>query len=125
MDKVELIEMLIRLILVPLIMWAIQILNGYLTRKVKIEQVESILLQASNAVDLAVMETSQVFVDILKEQGDFNKDAAQEAALRARDRALEILSPAGYELLERSIGDVNAWITAQIEATVWEHKRGS
>lgn len=123
MDKVELIEMMIRMILIPLIVWVIQILNGFIVRKIKIEQVESILLQATEAVRIAVLETSQTFVDNLKEQGEFDAETAQEAAQRAKKRALEILSAAGYELLQRGVGDANAWIEAMIEATVWESKR--
>lgn len=122
MDTMKLFEMVIELLLVPILVYALTLLRGYIIRTVKIKQVESILLQAANAVELAVGETSQIFVDVLKEKGEFTEHSAQEAFTRAKARALDILGPAGQALLERSVGDASNYMEALIEAEVLRQK---
>lgn len=124
METMNLLEMVVKLVLVPLIAYALTLLRGYIMRTVKIKQVESILLQAANAVELAVGETTQVFVDVLKEKGEFTEHSAREAFTRAKARTLDILGPAGQALLERSVGDINDYMKALIEAEVLRQKEG-
>lgn len=118
MGKIELVEMVFELLLVPIFIYGLTLLRGYIIRHTKIKQVESILLQATLAVEAAVGETAQIFVDVLKERGEFTEHSAQEAFIRAKAKALDILGPAGQALLERSVGDVNLYIEALIEAEV-------
>jgi|LSQX01.1.fsa_nt_gb N-methylhydantoinase B/oxoprolinase/acetone carboxylase alpha subunit len=120
----QIFELVIQALIIPLIAYGLALLRGYIVRKVKISQVESILLQATMAVEIAVKETSQVYVDELKEQNIFDYDAQAQALKLAKNRALQILSPAGQELLERAVGDVNSYIEALIEATVNDRKKG-
>lgn len=117
-----LLELLIKLVIVPLIVYAIKVAEGYVKRLVKIKQVESILLQATEAVEAAVGEVSQTFVNTLKEKEQFTKANAQLALDMARKRALDILTPSAQQILERSVGDIGAYITAKIEAEVLKQK---
>lgn len=123
MDKVELIKLIIEMIIVPLLIWGIAIVNRRISEKVELEQTKNILHQATSIVEAVVHETSQTFVDDLKMSGDFDKDKARQALELSKQRALEIISPASYNLLEQVVGDVNGFIEAQIEATVWAEKR--
>ena len=120
----QVLEMIIQMLIIPLIAYGLALLRGYIVRKVKIAQVESILLQATMAVEIAVKETSQVYVDELKEKNIFDYDAQAQALKLAKNRALQILSPAGQQLLKRAVGDVNAYIQALIEAQVRDLKEG-
>lgn len=124
MDTMKLFEMAVELLMVPILVYVLTLLRGYIMRTVKIKQVESILLQAANAVELAVGETTQVFVDVLKEKGEFTEHSAREAFTRAKARTLDILGPAGQALLERSVGDLNDYMQALIEAEVLRQKEG-
>ena len=124
MEKIELIEMIIELLLVPILIYGLTLLRGYIIRNTKIKQVESILLQATMAVEAAVGETTQVFVEELKEQGDFTKENAEIALERSMNTALTILGEAGENLLGRAVGDVNLYLDALIEAEVKRQNEG-
>ena len=124
MDKIELLEMVFELLLVPILIYGLTLLRGYIIRNTKIKQVESILLQATLAVEAAVGETSQVFVEELKKQGDFTKENAEIALERSMNTALNILGPAGKNLLQRAVGDVNLYIEALIETEVKRQNEG-
>ena len=122
MEKIELLEMVFELLLVPILIYGLTLLRGYIIRNTKIKQVESILLQATMAVEAAVGETTQVFVEELKEQGEFTEENAKIALKRSKNTALNILGPAGKNLLQRAVGDVNAYIIALIEAEIERRK---
>lgn len=120
----QVLEMIIQMLIIPLIAYGLALLRGYIVRKVKIAQVESILLQATMAVEIAVKETAQTYVDELKELIIFDETAQLAALRKAKARALQILTPAAQELLERAVGDINGYIEALIEATVNDLKDG-
>lgn len=120
----QVLEMIIQMLIIPLIAYGLALLRGYIVRKVKIAQVESILLQATLAVEIAVKETAQTYVDELKDLDIFGEDAHLAAFRKAKARALQILTPAAQELLERAVGDINGYIEALIEATVNDLKEG-
>ena len=120
----QIFELVIQMLIIPLIAYGLALLRGHIVRKVKIAQVESILLQATMAVEIAVKETAQTYVDELKDLDIFGEDAHLAALRKAKARALQILTPAAQELLERAVGDVNSYIEALIEATVNDLKEG-
>jgi hypothetical protein len=120
----QIFELVIQMLIIPLVAYGLALLRGYIVRKVKIAQVESILLQATLAVEIAVKETAQTYVDELKELIIFDETAQLAALRKAKARALQILTPAAQELLERAVGDVNSYIEALIEATVNDLKEG-
>lgn len=120
----QIFELVIQMLIIPLIAYGLALLRGYIVRRVKIAQVESILLQATLAVEIAVKETAQTYVDELKDLDIFGEDAHLAAFRKAKARALQILTPSAQELLERAVGDVNNYIEALIEATVNDRKKG-
>ena len=117
-----LLEQVIELILLPLVIYALTLLRGYIVRNIKIKQMESIMLQATRVVETAVAETTQTFVTELKQTGQWDADAMKAAFEKSMDRVLEILAPGTQALIERSFGDINAYLGALIEAEVAKQK---
>jgi hypothetical protein len=66
----------------------------------------------------AVQATNQTFVDELKKAGKFDAAAAEEAFKRTKDAVLKILPQSTKDALSVLYGDVDAWLSAQIESTV-------
>lgn len=121
----EVIVTLISLVLVPLISWALTELGKYIAAKtaaIKDEAarayVRNAVERAEDAVRLAVRETAQTFVDSLKKAGTFDEAAAKSAFNQSMTRAKQILGAEGRAMLADATEDVEAWLTARIEASV-------
>ena len=74
--------------------------------------------EITNAVTTAVSATSQTYVDALKKDGAFTKEAQLEALNKAKDTALSILSPAAAQFVSEVYGDLNSFLVAKIEEAV-------
>ena len=118
MDWTEIISMILQGVIVPLIIWGITVLQKYLADKIKIDEINSILDQATDAAVKAVGLVAQTFVDDLKAQGEFTPEKAVQAFEAAKMIARNILSIEGYNLLQRVTSDAEAYIEAAIEKAV-------
>lgn len=118
MDYTEIISMILQGVIVPLIIWGITVLQKYLADKIKIDEINSILDQATDAAVKAVGLVAQTFVDDLKAQGEFTPEKAVQAFEAAKMIARNILSIEGYNLLQRVTSDAEAYIEAAIEKAV-------
>ena len=74
--------------------------------------------EITNAVTTAVSATSQTYVDALKKDNAFTKEAQLEALNKAKDTALSILSPAAAQFVSEVYGDLNGFLVAKIEEAV-------
>ncbi len=82
------------------------------------EKAKQYLGEITDAVTTAVTATSQTYVDALKADNAFTKEAQLEALTKAKDTALSILSPAAAQFIVEVYGDLNNYLTAKIEETV-------
>ena len=78
---------------------------------------------AVNSVFAAVVYTNQVFVDSLKEAGSFDAEAQEDAFIKAKNTALELMEEGTRRWLERTFDSMDDWLEVQIEAAVKEVKR--
>lgn len=69
-----------------------------------------------------VNAVNQTYVDSLKEQGTFDKTAQEEAFKRVYESVILSLSEEAYSYLENAFGDLQTYITDQIEAAVKKYK---
>lgn len=74
-------------------------------------------LLASTITD-CVIATNQTYVDALKEQNAFTKEAQEEALSRTYHAVIAILSVEARKYLENIYGDLNTYILTKIEAEV-------
>ena len=93
--------------------------------KVKIEN-EKISNTLDNVVTMVldvVEATNQTFVDELKKNDSFTKEAAAEAFKISKDKALAMLSIEAAEIITEVYGDVSIYLDTLIEATVKQLKK--
>lgn len=74
--------------------------------------------EAAEAVSTAVAYTSQTYVDALKNSQEFTIENQAEALNKAKDKAISLLSQSAIEFINMAYGDVEDFLTAQIEKEV-------
>lgn len=129
MTTVELLSKIFEVCIIPLL----GVLVAYFTQFIKAKSAEistktdneltkKYISMLSDTITQCVIATNQTYVDELKEQGKFDKEA-QETAFKATFNAvLAILSDEAKKYLTAAYGDLNTYITNQIEKTVNENK---
>ena len=129
MDFEQILTLVITVVLVPLLTWAVKAFINFLDAKiaqVKNETIRKALNDAKEelaiAVNTAVNETAQTFVDGLKKDGAFTAEMQKQAFDKSVIRTKEIMSNAGMDIIETATGALNQLITAQIEATIKQRK---
>lgn len=129
MTTVELLSKIFEVCIIPLL----GVLVAYFTQFIKAKSAEistktdnelakKYISMLSDTITQCVIATNQTYVDELKEQGKFDKEA-QETAFKATSNAvLAILSDEAKKYLTAAYGDLNTYIANQIEKTVNENK---
>ena len=114
----SILSVVVTAVILPLISYAGTRLISYLNSKIKDEKAKEFLSQATTVVTNAVRAVFQTYVDSLKKSGNFGADAQLEALNKAKDIALSQLSEEVKEYITTNYGDINNWLTTQIEATI-------
>jgi hypothetical protein len=76
----------------------------------------------TNTITTCVIATNQTYVDSLKQQGSFDKEAQEAAFQETLSKVLSILNDDAKNYLKEAYGDLDIYITNMIEATVNEQK---
>ena len=90
----------------------------WISSKIDNEKTEKYLTEATTIVLDAVKCVFQTYVEALKKEGNFGKDAQLTALNKAKDIVLSQLSEDIKNYIKINFGDVDAWITTQIEASI-------
>lgn len=125
----ELISTIFQVVILPLL----TVLTGYVVKWVNAKAKElkattnnvytyKYIGMLQDTIVKAVIAVNQTYVDALKQQGSFDKAAQEEAFKRVYETVLLSLNEEAYEYLNNIFGDLQTYITAQIEAAVKEHK---
>lgn len=93
---------------------ALKLAYQYVSMKVDNTQYES----AVDAIYSAVEYVNQTFVDSLKQSGCFDKEAQEQAFIKAKEAALETMEANTRKWLEKSFVNMDEWLTVQIESAV-------
>ena len=105
-------------ILYVLLTAAVPLVLRYLYQLVSAKVSDTEAKRAVDAVYAAVEYVNQRFVDSLKKSGSFDKEAQQHAFEQAKDAAMLIMEDSTRRWLEKSIKDLDGWMTVQIESAV-------
>ena len=112
-------------ILIPLLITIITICICTITSKVAKNAAESapskysgIIYALENIVNKAVITTNQTFVNELKKQGKFNKEAMEEAYRRTYESIVASLSQSFFEYIDRETIDIDVLLRNMIETSV-------
>lgn len=90
--------------------------------KVKDDKVKRLLEIAENVVSQSVATVSQTYVDALKKDGIFDKDAQQQAFEMSKDKIYTLLTTDTLQAVQNNYGDVDEWIVTKIEETINKSK---
>ena len=118
-------------ILIPLLITIITICICTMTSKIAKNAAESapskysgIIYALENIVNKAVITTNQTFVNELKKQGKFDKEAMQEAYRRTYESIIASLSQSFFEYIDEEAVDIDALLKNMIETSVnWNKEK--
>ena len=112
-------------ILIPLLITIITICICAMTSKVAKDatrlapsKYSEIIYGLENIVNKAVITTNQTFVNELKKQGKFDKEAMQEAYKRTYESIIASLSQSFFEYIDEQNVDIDALLKNMIETSV-------
>lgn len=93
-------------------------LTKLIDAKVKDTKGNTLLKEATNVVLSAVRATFQTYVESLKNTGAFTSEAQLEALNKAKATIFSQLSNEVKDYITNNYGDLNEWITTQIESSI-------
>ncbi len=105
-------------VIIPLITLLGGKLIKWISAKIDNEKTEKYITDATTIVLDAVRCVFQTYVDSLKKEGNFGKDAQLTALNKAKGIVLAQLGDDVRDYIETHFGDVDAWVTTQIEASI-------
>ena len=109
-------------IILPLISFLGIKLSQWLSTKIKDEKAAKLLTQATEIVVTAVKSVFQTYVESLKNSGTFDKAAQLEALNKAKAIVTSELTVELKDFIVSNYGDLESWITNQIEASIYKLK---
>ena len=81
------------------------------------------IVMLTTTVTDCVVATNQTYVEALKKEGKFDKDAQAKAFQMTYDAVMEILTDDAKEYLANFYGDLTLYLTKRIEAEVVANKK--
>ena len=91
--------------------------------KVENEKISNTLDQVVSMVLDCVEKVNQTYVDSLKKNGKFTKEASEKAFKMCKETALAMLSEDAKKIIAMVYGDVDTYLDTLIEATVRQLKK--
>nr|DAF59295.1 MAG TPA: holin [Siphoviridae sp. ctj6w2]DAK23678.1 MAG TPA: holin [Caudoviricetes sp.] len=114
----NIISVVVTAVILPLISYAGARLIAWLNAKIKDENAKQQLTVATDIVMNAVRSVFQTYVETLKKNGAFDKESQKVALIKAKDDALAQMSDEIKDYITKNYGDLETWITTQIESTI-------
>lgn len=114
----NIISVVVTAVILPLISFAGSKLITWLNTKIKDENGKIQLTVATTIVTNAVRSVFQTYVDTLKKNGTFDLESQKIALTKAKDEALAQMTDEVKEYITKNYGDLENWLTTQIEATI-------
>ena len=120
MDQIiiNILSVVVTAVVIPLITLLGPKFIQFIGTKTHNEKASQALANATTIVLNAVKTVFQTYVEALKKNGTFDQKAQVEALTKARDLALKQFSDELKGFITTSYGDLNTWLTMQIEATI-------
>lgn len=96
----------------------IQVKSAEITGKVDNDLADKYINMLAVTIENCVIATNQTYVEALKAAGKFDAEAQKTAFNMTKNAVMAILSDEAKKYLENAVGDLNEYITQQIEAAV-------
>ena len=115
---INIISVVVTSIVLRLISIAGAKLIQFINSKIKNNKAADLLTTATTIVINAVRSVFQTYVEALKKEGSFNKDAQIIALNKAKDIALTQMTDEVKNYLVTTYGSLDSWLDTNIEATI-------
>lgn len=115
---INILSCIVTVIILPLITLLGSKLIKWISKKIDDENVEKNLIKATNIILDAVKYVLQTYVDNLKKEGKFTKDAQLIAFNKAKEIVLSQFNEEIKNYIKDNFGDIDSWIDVQIEASI-------
>ena len=111
------------IIITGLATWLVTIITNWLNSKIKDKKVAKWATDITNIVFNAVSCVFQTFVETLKKQDKFDKQAQEEAKQKAYNIIMTQLTPELQQYITDNFGDMQQYIMNLIETTIYQLKK--
>ncbi len=115
---ISVISIVVTSVVLPLITFGGTRLIQFLNQKIKDERTRGILTNLTQIIERAVRSVFQTYVEALKKENKFTKDAQLKALDLAKVEVLKQISNETAEFIKDNYGDIDYFITSQIESTI-------
>lgn len=112
-------------ILTALATWGVERLIAWLNTKIKDQKALTYLNNAISVVTSVVKATYQTYVEALKNENMFTKEAQEQALNKAVEQAKATMSAEVKNFITENYSDLTEWIKLQIESAIYSLKNGS
>lgn len=125
MNWAEILKSIFELVIYPVISiggiyltYLISVKIKELKQKTNDDTAKKYLDMLNDTIANAVLATTQTYVETLKKQGKFDEDAQKEAFKQTYEAVMRVLTDEAMKYIVTSVGDLETYITNQIEAQV-------
>ena len=110
-------------VLVAYIVKYINAKGNEISTTVDSELASKYIVMLTTTITDCVIATNQTYVEALKREGKFNKEAQDKAFQMTYDAVMDILTEDAKEYLANFYGDLTLYLTKRIEAEVVANKK--
>jgi len=115
---ISIISVVVTSVVLPLITLGGTKLIQLINQKIKDEKTRNLLTGLTTIVERAVRSVTQTYVDSLKKSGSFDQEAQLIALSIAKEEVFKQLNEETKIFIKDNYGDINAFVTTQIESTI-------
>ena len=109
--------------LTALMSWGVSRLIVWLNGKIKDEKMRKHAQAIIEIVYAAVQAVFQTFVEALKNDGKFTKEEQETAKAKCMEIVMNQLTPELKAYISENFGDIESYLSTQIEAAIYQLKR--
>ena len=124
MNWSEVVISVVSIIVTALASWGVTELTRLINSKIKDANAKEMLSSAVTTVSDVVKQVYQTYVEALKGQNAFTAEAQKEALAKALETIEAVLPEKVKAYLTDNFGNIEAWLTTQIEAAIYSLKNG-
>ena len=124
MNWSEVVISVVSIIVTALASWGVTELTRLINSKIKDANAKEMLSSAVTTVSDVVKQDYQTYVEALKGQNAFTAEAQKEALAKALETIEAVLPEKVKAYLTDNFGNMEAWLTTQIEAAIYSLKNG-
>lgn len=102
--------------------WLVTVITKWISSKVKDQKAATYLSTITELVFNCVNEVNQTYVEALKKEGSFSKEAQKEALDKCIEKVKSQLAPEIAAYITSNFGDLTSYITTLIESAIYNGK---